>query len=1481
VTLSLASNPSGATLGGALIVNTVNGRAIFNGLTIDKLGSGYTLRATAAGLTASTSAPFDVTNQLVLTTAPPSTVVAGTPFGLVVKVEDGQGNVDTSFNGSVTIANDDPSYGGPLHGLLTVTAINGVAIFGGLTLNSATDFALLRVRAAGIRSVVTQFVEVIPAAPAKVVISGPRGFGSNNAVASPFGLDVFIEDAFGNTSTNYNGSVTLSLSNNPSNATLGGTLTVNAVDGEATFGGLTINKLGSGYRLTAASGSLTPGTSASFDVAAQAGVIVQPPEAVDAGSPFIFKVAAENGVGNVDPSYNGNITITLSNFFGGPTRFGGVRTVRAVNGIATFDGLTVDVAGTYGFVVSGDGLIESTTDVFDVRALAASQLVVLSPPPGVVTRGAGFGVSVGAEDAFGNLNTSFNGPVTLSLAANPGGATLGGTLTVNALAGVATFTGLTISAVGSGYALQVASGGLTPATTNPISVTAPGAATQLVVTGQPPTSVGADGAFGLVVKAQDGLGAVDSLFNGSVTVALSNNPSGGTLAGTLTVNAVNGVATFANLKLDRAGYGYALSASANGLRSGSSDSFNVTPLAATQLAVQLPVGNLLTGGPFEVRVMAQDARGNVDPSFTGPVTLSLSTNPTGATLGGTLTVNAVNGVARFTALTIDKSGAAYALRATTTPAAGLSAGTSPAFAVSNDQLVVTTQVPSTVAAGGGFGLTVTAKDGTGAADASFNGNVTVSLLNFGDGTPTLGGTLTIRAVNGVATFAGLSVNRAGKYALSVNSPGLPVTATGSFTVNFVPTQLVLTVQPPGVVTRGAGFAVAVSAEDAFGNLNTSFNGPVALSLAANPGGAALGGTLTVNAVAGVATFTGLTISSVGSGYTLQAASGGLTPTTTNPITVTAPGAATQLVVTGQPPASVSAGGNFGLVVKAEDVLGIVDVSFNGSVTIALAANPSGGALAGTLTVNAVNGVATFANLRLDRAGDGYALSASANGLQSASSDPFAVTPQAATQLVVQLPLGNVLTGVPFDVRVVAQDARGNPDPTFTGPVTLSLSANPTGATLGGTLTVNAVNGVASFGGLTVNRTGTGYALRATTTAVGPSAGTSAAFGVSADQLVVTTQAPGTVTAGGGFGLAVTAKNSSGAADASFAGNVTVSLLNFGDGTPTLGGTLTVQAVNGVATFAGLSVNQAGVYLLAVSGGGVGGGVSNLFSVTGGPAPAVTSKQFQAASAPHSIRFTFDQDVSASLDPADLVLTNLTTGQTFAASKISVSWNAATKTAVFGATGATGGVAAGALPAGRYRATLTAGGVTNAAGSPLAADVTLEFNFLPGDANGDGAIDFRDLVALAQNYGRAPRDFSQGDFNYDGTVDFRDLVVLAQGYNTSLPATPVTAPPGGQTSVQPPVMMATGGDNVGSLAVASATVTAAPAVPPLTPGPRQRVIVSSSSKRPGLHLVPASRPERHGEGRKNAKPIAEPVTVSRSSLFSSIRVKRTANRELLD
>jgi hypothetical protein len=55
--------------------------------------------------------------------------------------------------------------------------------------------------------------------------------------------------------------------------------------------------------------------------------------------------------------------------------------------------------------------------------------------------------------------------------------------------------------------------------------------------------------------------------------------------------------------------------------------------------------------------------------------------------------------------------------------------------------------------------------------------------------------------------------------------------------------------------------------------------------------------------------------------------------------------------------------------------------------------------------------------------------------------------------------------------------------------------------------------------------------------------------------------------------------------------------------------------------------------------------------------------------------------------------------------------------------------------------------------------------VPGDVNGDGVVDFHDLLILAQNYG-GTGTVADGDLNRDGRIDFADLLILAQNYGTT-------------------------------------------------------------------------------------------------------------------
>src|SRR3989449_704412 len=325
------------------------------------------------------------------------------------------------------------------------------------------------------------------------------------------------------------------------------------------------------------------------------------------------------------------------------------------------------------------------------------------------------------------------------------------------------------------------------------------------------------------------------------------------------------------------------------------------------------------------------------------------------------------------------------------------------------------------------------------------------------------------------------------------------------------TELVFTAEPSNAAAGAAITpAVRVTARDAQGNTATGFTGTVTVALDANPGSSTLSGTTAVAAVAGLATFFNLSIDKVGSGYTLTAATtvGGGTASTSTPFDVSA-AAASRLVFTVQP--SNAAGGAAiapAVQVTAQDTHGNIAKAFTGNVTLALGTNPGGGTLSGTATVAAANGVATFANVSINKAGTGYTLTAAATGVTGTTSAAYTVTAGGATRLVFTVQPSNATAAVAITpaVQVTAQDALGNTDPSFSGTVTVALGSNPGSGALAGTTTVAAVSGGATFANLSINRVGTGYTLTAAGT--GLTTGTSTAFNITAGTattLVVTVE----------------------------------------------------------------------------------------------------------------------------------------------------------------------------------------------------------------------------------------------------------------------------------------------------------------------------------------------------------------------------------------
>ena len=235
-------------------------------------------------------------------------------------------------------------------------------------------------------------------------------------------------------------------------------------------------------------------------------------------------------------------------------------------------------------------------------------------------------------------------------------------------------------------------------------------------------------------------------------------------------------------------------------------------------------------------------------------------------------------------------------------------------------------------------------------------------------------------------------------------------STLTITSALPPAKLAFVQQPSKALT-GATIspAVTVAVQDSNGNTLTSATNPVTLALTSGSG---LTGTLTATPKNGVATFSNLSIGTVGS-YTLSATSPSLTSATSAGFSITT-GSGSPLPTTPLPPAKLAfvqqptsalAGATISpaVTVAVEDSNGNPVTSATNQCTLALV---GGTGLAGTLTATPQNGVATFGNLTVGTAGT-YTLSASSPSLTSATSTSFTIS----TTTTTNTPAGTVATPV--------------------------------------------------------------------------------------------------------------------------------------------------------------------------------------------------------------------------------------------------------------------------------------------------------------------------------------------------------------------------------------------------------------------------------------------------------------------------------------
>ncbi|HEX3866808.1 MAG TPA: Ig-like domain-containing protein [Gemmatimonadaceae bacterium] len=610
------------------------------------------------------------------------TVVAGVAAGLVIVSGDAQtGRILTALAPLVVKATD--AGGNPVSGAtVTWTATNGTITSPTTTDATGTSSNVMTLgsvagTASATATVGSQSVgfsaTVTAGLVAKIVFvtGAPSSSAAGLALSPP--IQVALQDAAGNPTAAAN-PVSIAIGTNPTNAVLSGTLTRNAVAGVAAFNDLAFDRAGTGFTLIASSAGATSISTAAFDVTS--GV-----------APHVIVLAGEGQTAAVNTAVEVAPSVKLVDIFGrpvsgvavtfAPTAGGAVAPATPVttneSGIATLTSWTMGrVAGTENLAVSASGYTGATLAAAATPGAPAGITFVQQPSSATAGTAITPAPALLIIDAFNNVVTSSNATISLAISPRTGtpGAHLGGTSSIAAVAGVATFTSLTIDLGGSAYRLDATSGGF-GIQSNPFDITA-GSATQLVASGTPPAT-GQDRASlpAVGIQLQDASHANVAVAGIAVTAALTSGPSGGTLVGTTTATTTaSGIASFGAFGMQGPVGLYTIQFTSAGLAPVSLAFTNTPGLVVTQAWITQPAGGQATTTLPPASVGVYDIDNNLVTTATGsfavPITavITAGTGTSGAVLsGGSAPVNTVNGVATFTNLSIDRSGTAYKLDA--------------------------------------------------------------------------------------------------------------------------------------------------------------------------------------------------------------------------------------------------------------------------------------------------------------------------------------------------------------------------------------------------------------------------------------------------------------------------------------------------------------------------------------------------------------------------------------------------------------------------------------------------------------------------------------------------------------------------------------------------------------------------------------------------------------------------------------------------
>ncbi len=1033
---------SAVTAGGAVqtasATTDASGRASTT-VTLGRTGGPYIFQAVTGALppaaATETATPAPAT-ALAIASGDQQTDSVGRALAapLAAKVTDQFGGAVSGAAVAWTVASGT----GTLGGVTTTTDAQGVAR-NTYTLGSVIGTETVRATVAGVTgaagTALFTATAISRAASIITLVSGGAQSGiAGTALTTP--LVLRVADALNNPVSN----VAVTLSASAGGVTFAPATSSTDVNGRVSTL-VTLGPVASVVTVTAAAGAIS--TTTTFTIGAGAATkfaFVQPAPAsiTVGGSTTVVSVRLQDAFGN--PVRQTGVTVTAT-VVTTPVGSGGTFTATTdAEGIATFT--FPSYTGTVGSLVvtfNAVGITPLSTPTVVVVAGGAAQLLVSAQPALTAIAGALLAPQpvIQLADAGGNPLATSGVPVVAAI--QSGGGTLGGTTTVQTdAAGKAAFTSLFISGTIGQRILSFTSGSLTPAVSQPISIAVGSASSLVLQAGSGQTAV-----VGTAVPVGPSMRVSDASGNAVAGVSVTFTPRNGSMIGTATtpvtvITSTEGVATIASWILGplAAANADTLDITSTGLTGSPIHlTANAAAGAAARLAFQtLPPTSIVSGVPFSpaVQVRITDQNGNAVALANQVVRAIVSSGP--GILGGVSAASTdAEGIATFTSLSIASVPGATVLTFTDSVHTNVTSAPITIIAGAPAQLLVRT-APQTGAVLSTLAQPVVIE----VQDASNTplGGITIALQPAGNNS-TLNGTpnattLTTNA-SGQASFTWKLGRSARQDSMHVTVPttSLQVDATATAIAGPASQLIALTPQPlapTGSIPTGgsswAPYVVIVSDSGGVDTVSTTAQVSLAINTASSSDGS-LSGTTTVNAVNGVATFTGLSINLAGVTYRLDISAPSLTGvptlTTAPPFTIGVGTLASISFIQGPlagtsgvpltPPitvAALDAGGN--------------SVNLNAPlyVRLTIGTGTTGAILTGDSAVF-VNGVATFPAVALDQGGT-YTLVAST----IAAGNPKPVTSQSFVVSTLVGSGGLVLKSGGFNVLPVGTTTQVTP-----------------------------------------------------------------------------------------------------------------------------------------------------------------------------------------------------------------------------------------------------------------------------------------------------------------------------------------------------------------------------------------------------------------------------------------------------------------------